>query len=103
MADSLAQLDPLSSGAAIQGDVVLSKKRIQETMSGTYLEFLAAFTKSEEGYRCVWSASSLNFRSLFYYRLLERFKIFTLIYHLTDLQSREDITIGFIERCSYHM
>jgi hypothetical protein len=35
--------------------------------------------------------------------LLERFKIFTLIYHLTDLQSREDITIGFIERCSYQL
>lgn len=49
--DALSMLDPLASATAFVGDIIFSKKRIQDTMSGTYLELLALFTKFEDGYK----------------------------------------------------
>ncbi len=37
------------------------------------------------------------------YRLLEKFKLFTAFYHLTELRSREDLTKGIIENLDYSM
>lgn len=37
------------------------------------------------------------------YRLLEKFKIFTAFYHLSELRSREDLIKGIIENLDYNM
>jgi rapamycin-insensitive companion of mTOR len=36
-------------------------------------------------------------------RLLEKFKIFTAFYHLSELRSREDLIKGIIENLDYNM
>ncbi len=36
-------------------------------------------------------------------RLLEKFKIFTAFYHLSELRSREDLIKGIIENLDYSM
>lgn len=35
------------------------------------------------------------------FRLLERFKFFTVFYHLSDLKSREDLIRAIIEKLDY--
>ena len=35
------------------------------------------------------------------YRLLEKFKVFTAFYHLSELRSREDLIKGIIESLDY--
>jgi len=37
------------------------------------------------------------------YRLLEKFKVFTAFYHLSELRSREDLIKGIIENLDYSM
>ncbi|KAH8913426.1 hypothetical protein BT69DRAFT_1234618 [Atractiella rhizophila] len=36
-------------------------------------------------------------------RLLERFKIFTLFYHLSELRSRDDIVKAIVENMDYEL
>lgn len=36
-------------------------------------------------------------------RLLEKFKLFTAFYHLSELRSREDLIKGIIENLDYSM
>lgn len=38
-----------------------------------------------------------------WYRLLEKFKLFTAFYHLSELRSREDLTKGIIDNLDYSM
>lgn len=45
---------------------------------------------------CVWA----NYRST---RLLEKFKLFTAFYHLTELSDREDLIKAMIENLDYTM
>ena len=37
------------------------------------------------------------------HRLLEKFKLFTAFYHLSELRSREDLITGIIENLDYSM
>lgn len=37
------------------------------------------------------------------YRLMEKFKVFTAFYHLSELRSREDLIKGIIENIDYSM
>ncbi|SPO31737.1 related to protein ste16 [Ustilago trichophora] len=80
--ECLDQLDPLSglSGA----DPLLSRKRMNETLTSGYFEMIGILTQSPEGIR-----------------LLERFKIFTPLYHLSELRSRDDIVKAVIENVDY--
>jgi len=36
-------------------------------------------------------------------RLMEKFKVFTAFYHLSELRSREDLIKGIIENLDYNM
>jgi rapamycin-insensitive companion of mTOR len=36
-------------------------------------------------------------------RLLEKFKVFTAFYHLSELRSREDLIKGIVENLDYTM
>lgn len=79
---SFAQLDPFN-GLPDQ-DPIFSKKRVAETLTYGYLEMLGTLSKHKEGIE-----------------LLEKFKIFTAFYHLSELRSREDLIKGIIENLDY--
>ncbi|KAI0366921.1 hypothetical protein BV20DRAFT_1001539 [Pilatotrama ljubarskyi] len=79
---SFAQLDP-SSPSPVQ-DPIFSKKRMQETLTCGYFEMLGTLSKRQEGVE-----------------LLEKFKLFTAFYHLTELRSRDDLIKGIIENLDY--
>ncbi|KAI0073477.1 hypothetical protein K474DRAFT_1666532 [Panus rudis PR-1116 ss-1] len=82
LVQSFAQLDPFS-GAPVP-DPVFSKKRMQETLTYGYFEMLGTLSKRPEGLA-----------------LLEKFKLFTAFYHLSDLRSREDIIKAIIDNLDY--
>ncbi|KAJ3178983.1 hypothetical protein HDU87_003252 [Geranomyces variabilis] len=76
IAECFAQLDP----AATQTDeIVFSKERMETTLAGEYFTFLGILTASPEGTR-----------------LLEKFRMFSLFYRLTELRSRDDLVKAMI-------
>ncbi|KAH9936411.1 Rapamycin-insensitive companion of mTOR, N-term-domain-containing protein [Fomitopsis serialis] len=79
---SFAQLDPFNG--APTSDPIFSKKRMNETLTFGYFEMLGTLSKRKEGLE-----------------LLEKFKLFTAFYHLTELRSREDLLKGIIENLDY--
>ncbi|GLB38352.1 putative rapamycin-insensitive companion of mTOR, domain 5 [Lyophyllum shimeji] len=79
---SFAQLDPFNG--LPDSDPIFSKKRVADTLTYGYLEMLGTLSKYKEGIE-----------------LLEKFKVFTAFYHLSELRSREDLIKGIIENLSY--
>ncbi|KAI0322355.1 Rapamycin-insensitive companion of mTOR, N-term-domain-containing protein [Amylostereum chailletii] len=79
---SFAQLDPFNG--ARESDPIFSIKRVSETLTYGYLEMLGTLSKYKEGIE-----------------LMEKFKIFTAFYHLSELRSREDLIKGIIENIDY--
>ena len=80
--ECLDQLDPLSGHST--SDPLLSRKRMDETLTSGYFEMVGVLTQTPEGIG-----------------LLERFKIFTPLYHLSALRSRDDIVKAVIENVDY--
>ncbi|KAJ7819414.1 Rapamycin-insensitive companion of mTOR, N-term-domain-containing protein [Mycena olivaceomarginata] len=79
---SFAQLDP--SNALPDQDPVFSKRRVSGHLTYGYLVMLGALSKTKEGIE-----------------LLQKFKIFTAFYHLSELKDREDLVKGIIENLDY--
>ncbi|KII86754.1 hypothetical protein PLICRDRAFT_43412 [Plicaturopsis crispa FD-325 SS-3] len=79
---SFAQLDPFNG--APESDPIFSKKRVAETLTYGYFEMLGTLSKHKEGIE-----------------LMEKHKIFTAFYHLSELRSREDLIKGIIENLDY--
>ncbi|KAI0259840.1 Rapamycin-insensitive companion of mTOR, middle domain-containing protein [Gloeopeniophorella convolvens] len=79
---SFAQLDPFNG--APESDPIFSKKRVSETLTYGYLEMLGTLSKHKEGIE-----------------LMEKVKLFTAFYHLSELRSREDLIKGIIENIDY--
>ncbi|KAI0789744.1 Rapamycin-insensitive companion of mTOR, N-term-domain-containing protein [Abortiporus biennis] len=79
---SFAQLDPFNGNPT--SDPIFSKRRMQETLTYGYFEMLGVLSKRKEGLE-----------------LLEKFKLFTAFYHLSELRSREDLIKGIIENLDY--
>ncbi|TFK28071.1 hypothetical protein FA15DRAFT_612999 [Coprinopsis marcescibilis] len=79
---SFAQLDPFNGVS--ESDPIFSKKRVADTLTYGYIEMLGVLSKYTDG---------IN--------LLEKFKIFTAFYHLSELRSREDLIKGIIENLDY--
>ncbi|KAF8890018.1 Rapamycin-insensitive companion of mTOR, N-term-domain-containing protein [Gymnopilus junonius] len=77
-----AQLDPFNG--VPDSDPIFSKKRVAETLTYGYLEMLGTLSKFKDGIE-----------------LLEKFKVFTAFYHLSELRSREDLIKGIIEDLDY--
>ncbi|KAL0961199.1 hypothetical protein HGRIS_006168 [Hohenbuehelia grisea] len=77
-----SQLDPFNGPP--DSDPIFSKTRIAETLTYGYLEMLGTLSKHKEGVE-----------------LLEKFKVFTAFYHLSELRSREDLIKGIIENLDY--
>ncbi|TFY70661.1 hypothetical protein EVG20_g2351 [Dentipellis fragilis] len=79
---SFAQLDPFNGTP--ESDPIFSKKRVSDTLTYGYLEMLGTLSKYKEGIE-----------------LMEKFKVFTAFYHLSELRSREDLIKGIIENIDY--
>jgi len=77
-----AQLDP--QNRQTDAETVFSKKKLEETLTYGYLEMLGTLSKHKEGVE-----------------LLEKFKIFTAFYHVSDLKSRDDLVKGIIDNIDY--
>ncbi|KAG8706670.1 hypothetical protein FRC08_000920, partial [Ceratobasidium sp. 394] len=82
--ECLEQVDPLSGAAApasaASSDLVFSKTHMDKTISFGYLEMLGTLSRYPDGIE-----------------ILEKYKIFNFLYHLSDLRSREDLTKHIIE------
>ncbi|KAG5651655.1 hypothetical protein H0H81_007935 [Sphagnurus paluster] len=81
---SFAQLDPFNG--VPDSDPVFSKKRVADTLTYGYFEMLGTLSKYKEGIE-----------------LMEKFKVFTAFYHLSELRSREDLIKGIIENLDYNI
>ncbi|KAL1715385.1 Rapamycin-insensitive companion of mTOR, N-term-domain-containing protein [Schizophyllum commune] len=79
---AFAQLDPFNG--MTDSDPIFSKKRVAETLTYGYLEMLGTISRHKEGVE-----------------LMEKFKVFTAFYHLSELRSREDLIKGIIENLDY--
>ena len=115
---SFAQLDPvwlpflhpcsLSSSLQFNGQTdsapIFSKKRVEETLTSGYLEMLGTLSKQKDGLECVTpSTRSSPVVNVPLRRLLEKFKIFTAFYHMSELRSREDLIKLIVENLDYSM
>ncbi|KAG8904203.1 hypothetical protein FRB99_002106 [Tulasnella sp. 403] len=80
--DCFNQLDPFNQVAV--SDPIFSKERIADTLCYGYFEMLGILSKYPEGIE-----------------LMERFKMFTSFYHISELKSREDLIKSIIENIDY--
>ncbi|KAG8214549.1 Rapamycin-insensitive companion of mTOR, N-term-domain-containing protein [Butyriboletus roseoflavus] len=79
---SFAQLDPFNGTP--ESDPIFSKARISDTLTYGYFEMLGTLSKHPEGLE-----------------LLEKSKIFTAFYHLSELRNREDLITAVITNLDY--
>jgi len=64
---------------------------------------LGTLSRLKEGIECVYSSIYAPGLLTPQLRLLEKFKVFTAFYHLSELRSREDLIKGIIENLDYNM
>lgn len=101
LADCFADIDPVclhffrcvdavltgvarQTRGSVAQDPTLSKVRVEETLTYGYIEMLGTMSRYPEGVE-----------------LLERFKIFTAFYRVSELRSREDLVKLIIENIDY--
>lgn len=84
IADALHQIDPVLTHHP--KDPFFERDYLTMTMRHGYIEMICTLSKSTEGLR-----------------LLEHFKIFTYLYHITDRKEREDITRMVIADLDYSL
>ncbi|KAH7923835.1 hypothetical protein BV22DRAFT_1035895 [Leucogyrophana mollusca] len=77
-----AQLDPLNGTS--DSDPIFSKTRLAQTLTYGYFEMLGTLSKYPEGIE-----------------LMEKSKIFTAFYHLSELRNREDLITSVITNLDY--
>ncbi|KAG8949781.1 hypothetical protein FRC04_008321 [Tulasnella sp. 424] len=119
IADCLNQLDPVclmilrySSDGLLTckeqfnpgqvADPLFSAEKIATTLTYGYIEMLGTLSKHADGIEFVpdffvlpeWSLTCL-------YSLMEKAKIFTTFYHISELKSREDLIKAIIENIDY--
>ncbi|KAI7903798.1 Rapamycin-insensitive companion of mTOR, N-term-domain-containing protein [Cokeromyces recurvatus] len=79
------ELDPLTNGG---GDActepIFSKERMENTLTCGYFAILGTFSKYKEGVR-----------------ILERFKIFSCFYQISELKNRTDLKVAMITNLDY--
>ncbi|KAJ9048791.1 hypothetical protein DSO57_1031275 [Entomophthora muscae] len=79
---ALAELDPING--SLQNDHIFSKDRMQGTLTPYYFTLLGSLSKLKTGIR-----------------LLEKFHIFDLYYHVSELRSRDDLVRAIINSLDY--
>lgn len=83
IAEALSEVDPLKSGDA-ETEPIFSMERMDTTLSGGYFTLLGTFSKNKEGVR-----------------ILEKFKIFSLFYELSELRNRDDLKVAMVTNLDY--
>lgn len=84
IAECLAQLDPMSG--IISAEPLFSSQRLQNTLSYGYFQLLGTLSADPSGIA-----------------MLERWRMFNMFYHLTDLSSRTDLIKYFISSMDYRL
>ncbi|KIK95059.1 hypothetical protein PAXRUDRAFT_141598 [Paxillus rubicundulus Ve08.2h10] len=79
---SFAQLDPFNGTP--ESDPIFSKPRVSDTLTYGYFEMLGTLSKHPEGID-----------------LMEKSKIFTAFYHLSELRDRDDLITAVITNLDY--
>ncbi|KAI9498276.1 Rapamycin-insensitive companion of mTOR, middle domain-containing protein [Zychaea mexicana] len=82
IAEALSELDPLNGDP--ETEPIFSKERMENTLSRGYFTLLGVMSKHKEGVR-----------------LMEKFKIFSLFYQLSELRNRDDLKIAIITNMDY--
>ncbi|KAF9242546.1 Rapamycin-insensitive companion of mTOR, N-term-domain-containing protein [Melanogaster broomeanus] len=79
---SFAQLDPFNNTS--ESDPIFSKARVSDTLTYGYFEMLGTLSRHPDGIE-----------------LMEKSKIFTAFYHLSELRDREDLITAVINNLDY--
>ncbi|KAJ3124003.1 hypothetical protein HK098_001434 [Nowakowskiella sp. JEL0407] len=83
--ESLTQLNPIFASSSTV-EPMFSKDRMEKTLTGDYFIMIGTLCEYEEGLR-----------------LLEKFKIFDLFYHLTELRNRDDLIKKIVTTMDYRL
>lgn len=84
IAECLAQLDPMSG--ITSPEPLFSSQRLSNTLSYGYFTLLGTLSADPNGML-----------------MMERWRMFNMFYHLSELSSREDLIRGFIESMDYSL
>ena len=79
---------------------------MQDTLTSGYFELLGTLSRRKEGLESVFLASiamvAQSHKPL-PRRLLEKFKLFTVFYSISELKNREDLVVRLIDNLDYSM
>ncbi|KAK6346439.1 hypothetical protein TWF730_010761 [Orbilia blumenaviensis] len=82
IAECLAQLDPMSG--ITSSEPLFSKARLQDTLCSGYFMFLGVLSTGPNGIA-----------------MMERWKMFNMFYHISELRSRDDLMFYFISAMDF--
>lgn len=82
LSECLAQMDPMNQVTA--SDALFSKLRLEETLCHGYFDLIGTLTSHPQGVA-----------------MMERWRMFSSLYHLTDLRSRGDLLKLFLKHMDY--
>lgn len=82
LSECLAQMDPMNQVTA--SDALFSRERLEETLCHGYFELIGTLTAHPQGVA-----------------MMERWRMFSSLYHLTDLRSRGDLVKLFLKHMDY--
>ncbi|RCH97274.1 hypothetical protein CU098_004610, partial [Rhizopus stolonifer] len=84
IAEAFHELDPLKNNGQTETEPIFSKERMENTLTCGYFALLATFSKFKEGVR-----------------ILEKFKIFSCFYQISELKNRTDLKVAMITNLDY--
>jgi rapamycin-insensitive companion of mTOR len=84
IAEAFNELDPLIYGDSETDEPIFSKERMENTLTCGYFALLGTFSKYKEGVR-----------------ILEKFKIFSCFYQISELKNRTDLKVAMITNLDY--
>lgn len=85
IAEAFNELDPLTlNGGDSETEPIFSKERMESTLTCGYFALLGTFSKYKEGVR-----------------ILEKFKIFSCFYQISELKNRTDLKVAMITNLDY--
>ncbi|KAI9257881.1 Rapamycin-insensitive companion of mTOR, middle domain-containing protein [Sporodiniella umbellata] len=84
IAEAFHELDPLKNKGQSEMEPIFSKERMENTLTCGYFAILSTFSKFKEGVR-----------------ILEKFKIFSCFYQISELKNRSDLKVAMITNLDY--
>lgn len=84
IAEAFSELDPLLLNGDPETEPIFSKERMESTLTCGYFALLGTFSKYKEGVH-----------------ILEKFKIFSCFYQISELKNRTDLKVAMITNLDY--